>query len=245
MRTGSVSAVTEQLPGSSGLRGWPQRRPPSPLTSDQHQPFGVPAEERDCEGMLAAAESRVQYLTEAAREQLMADLARFLGASSRIWTRSRRQRLQALLVNDGLLSIEAVLRTVGETPREEVIDDAVAVLAGIVERHEGAASAFAEVLAPPPSGALTSATVREAMLRGLVRARCDGAASSKLRVAYKLASEDPSPAVRDAAVQALSTIGRQDGAQLILDFLERLKRQEQDRMVLESIDDAIEAVRDQ
>jgi hypothetical protein len=192
--------------------------------------------------MLAMAESRVKYLTEVARLDLLADLARFLGATSRVWTTERRHRLEELLVNAGRLAVAPVLRSVAATPREEVIDDAVAVLAGVIEKHEGAAAMFDDALTPPPTGIATAPIVREVMLRALVRAQCANAAVAKLRVAYVLARSDTAPEVREAAVQGLSEIGRRDGAAIVVDLLRQLKSAEGDPLVIEAIDEAVEAI---
>jgi hypothetical protein len=224
---------------------WKHREPPSPLTTEEHQAFTVPVAERDADAILAIAESRVKYLSESARLDLLADLARFLGATSRVWTTERRRRLEALLVDAGPLAVSPVLRSVITTPREEVIDDAVAVLAGIIEKHEGAAAMFAEALSPPPTGIATAPIVREAMLRAIVRGQCASAAATKLRVAYMLAKVDTSPEVREAAVQALSEIGRCDGAPIVLELLRLLRPGESDPIVVDTIDEAVEAIEGQ
>jgi hypothetical protein len=202
----------------------------------------VPVREIEADALLASAASRVKYTTDDARRYVLADLARFLGATSRVWTLERRARLEGLLVASGLLSVDPVLASVVEAPREEVVDAAVSVLAGILEKHHGTTAIFEEAVRPPPVGVATSPIVREALLRALVKAQSPDARDSKLRIAYMLAREDV-PIVRDVAVQALATIGRSDGAKIVLDLLERLKGNERDTEVLESIDDAIEAVR--
>jgi hypothetical protein len=244
MRT--ASGVTERGPlGSPPTLALSHRQPPSPLTTDQHQAFRVPVSEADADAMLASAESRATYVPLAVKQELVADLSRFLGAMSRVWTTGRRRRLETLLIDAGRIAVAPVLQTVIATPREEVIDDAVAVLAGIAERLEDAATAFADALTRAQiGGPMVAPIVREVLLRALVRGQSERTRSEKLRVAFTSARVDPSPAVRDAAVQALSTIGRQDGAAIVRVLLEKLKVAERDAGVTESIDDALDALRD-
>jgi hypothetical protein len=189
---------------------------------------------------------RARSLSEAVRQELLVDLARFLGATSRVWTSTRRRHLETLLIDAGLSAVGPSCRTVGGTPREEVVDAAVNVFAGIVEKHDGAAGAFVEALTSPPTGITSMPIVREVMLRSLVRGECPDVDGAELRVAYQLAALDVSPSVRDAAAQTLSSFGRRDGgeAELVLGLLRRLKDDERDHLVLESIDEAIEAVSD-
>jgi hypothetical protein len=103
--------------------------------------------------MLASAESRVKYLPAAVRVDVVADLARFLGATSRVWTAERWRRLHALLAEAGRLSVGPILRAVATTPREEIIDDAVMVLARVAETSsEDVAAFFVDALTLAPVG---------------------------------------------------------------------------------------------
>ncbi len=239
MRSAS-SAVTDR--GSMGVI---QARPnaPSPLVSDQHEPFPVPMTDVECDAVLAQATSRLKYLPESAREELLTDLARFLGASSRVWTAERRQALRSLLARNDVAGVGAALMAAEKTPREEVVDEAVSVLALSVENDPAMVATFVEVLMPTPPGmSLTEPLAREIVLRALVKAHCPGARESKLKVAFAMAKSDPVPAVREVAVQALSTIGQRAGADMILVYLRSLRAIEADPQVCESIDEAIAVV---
>jgi hypothetical protein len=175
------------------------------------------------------------------RADLVRDLARFLGASSRVWTTPRRLRLEQLLADAGPYCIAPVFETVASMPRDEVMDQAVLVLAAAADAHEEVASALAILGTLPPAS--NPPAVREVIVRSLARASGPVACHAKLRIAFQLGMSDPSPAVRDAAVQALAMIGGGEGAAIVLDLLEKLRAAEREPMVLESIAEAVDSVR--
>jgi hypothetical protein len=237
------------MKASSGLtetsrfapRAAERRPPPSPLTTDQHWPFGIPADEVQCDALLGTAGWRMNEPAFAAvRSDLVRDLARFLGASSRVWTTPRRLRLEQLLIDAGPYCIGPVFDTVAAMPRDEVMDQAVSVLAAAATAHEEVAETLASLGDAPP--AVNPPAVREVILRSLVRASGPIARQAKLRIACRLAT-DPSPAVRDAAVQALAAIGKGEGHEIVLDLLKKLRAAEREPLVLESIDEAADTVR--
>jgi HEAT repeat protein len=194
--------------------------------------------------MLAVAEIRLEDGPQR-REDLVQDLARFIGATSRVWTTARRLRLERLLVEAGPLAVGPVLQVVADAPRDEIIDEAVSLLAMSAERSEVVANAIVDAVDPSlrRSSLTEPAVVREVLLRALVRAKCPLAAQAKVRIAFAVARTDPSPGVRDAAVHALSTIGDPRATMILIDLLERLRPAEGNAMVLESIAEALADLR--
>lgn len=241
-----LSGVTERGSlGSARAVGWRRLLPPSPLTTDQHVPFRIPSSDAECDVLLAAAECRAREQPQEIRQEVVADIARFLGATSRIWTPSRRSRLRRILAEAGLCTIGPVLRIVSDTPRDDVMDEAVTVLSSAAELDGQVAVALVEALVHVQSGLgpTDSDAVREVMLRSLVRAQSPVAHEERVRVAFRLAKVDPSPAVRDAAVQALSMMGTREGRDILVVLLEKLRESESNQSVVESIDEAIDTLR--
>ncbi|MGA2451356.1 MAG: hypothetical protein ABTD50_22080 [Polyangiaceae bacterium] len=201
--------------------------------------------DHDCDGLLASAENRAKELSSAARQELVEDLARFLGAGSRVWTISRRTRLRRLLADAGVISLGPVLGTVADTPRDDVMDEAVAVLSSAAELHEDVAVWLIDTLGGAQGVAGPSALppLREVMLRAIAHSRSQLARQSRVRIAFQLARDDSSPAVRDAAIQALSTMGVREGGAVLATLVESLRTTEDSPQVLESIDQALDTLR--
>ena len=218
-------------------------RPPSPLTTEHHQTFAIPQTESACDGMLAAAEWRMKEQP-ALRNEVAADLARFLGATSHVWTTMRRARLERILVSSGTQHLGCVFAVVARSPRDEVMDHAVRVIVGAAAEDELMSRALVHSLANASRLAVTeSPAVREVMLRALANSGGPTAGEAKVRIAFALAKSDPSPAVRDAAVQALSMMGGADAVAILITLLEELQGRERNAAVLESIAEGLETLR--
>jgi hypothetical protein len=209
-------------------------------------PFRIPSGETECDALLATAEWRAQEQPQEVRQEVVADIARFLGATSRVWTPSRRSRLRKILAEAGLCSLGPVLRIVADAPRDDVMDEAVTVLSLAAELDGQVAVALVEALVhvQPGLGPGNSDAAHEVMLRALARAHSPIAYEERVRVAFRLAKVDPSPAVRDAAVQALSMMGTREGREILVVLLEKLRDAESNQIVLASIDEAIDTLRD-
>jgi hypothetical protein len=238
------SAVLQEA-APSGVSWAPTRPDPSPLISDHHQRFAIPTNDAACDALLASAEARLKHQPPGVRQELVADLARVLGAGSRVWTQKRRARLRRLLADAGPISVDPVLNVAAATPRDEVLDDAVGVLAAACDADDSVATSLVNFLRHVTfarSGA-AGAPRREVALRALAASDNPIATEARLNVAHRLARTDPSPQVRDAAVQAISMMCRREGHEIIVDLLMKLKRAEASPQVRESIDDAIASVR--
>jgi hypothetical protein len=179
--------------------------------------------------------------------ELSTYLAGFLGASSRVWTSSRRTRLRLILARTGVEVAPAVLRAVERTPREEVIDDAVNVLAEAARRDERVVRAVASrLLVPVSMGAREEAdpvvgdhpAVRVAIVRALGSVRSLHARDLRLR-ALALALVDPAAEVRDAAIQSLGRSADAAAQRL----LEQRRPDEGEPFLAEAIDDALAELR--
>jgi HEAT repeat protein len=142
-------------------------------------------------------------------------LAGFLGAASHVWVAARRLRLLAALARGGVLSVPPILEAVARTPREEVIDDAVAALGEIARRDASVLAGFVAAIstawsrANPRPPVLDHASTRVVLVRviggtGRIETRDERVA------ALANALRDPSIEVRDAAIQAL--VSTQDRA---------------------------------
>ncbi len=223
------SGVTERTHSTSG-----RYEVLTPIVSDQ-QPFRVPATDADADGMLANAKWRVRempYLADA----VLRDVARFLGAAGRVWTPSRRLRLAHLLASGGGRSVSPVIDVVTSTPREEVADAAIAVLADIMARDVLLAADLAQALtvvgrcAPP----LDQAVAREVVVRALGDV-FDTPARDMIRIALVSVLDDESPRVRDAAVRAIVATKERG----LVGPLRARRSVERDGVVAESIDEAI------
>ena len=239
-----MNASAECSPLTTSPVTTPQRlRPPSPLTTDHHQKFGVPQSETACDGMLAVAEWRMREQP-ALRDEVALDLARFLGANSHVWTTTRRARLDRLLVSAGTRHLGCVFATVASSPRDEVMDHAVRIIVAAAAEDESMSRALVHALTHSLRLAVTeSPAVREVMLRALANSRDPVAGEAKVRIAFALAKDDPSPAVRDAAVQALSVMGGPDAVAILTTLLGELQAGERSAAVRESIDEGLETLR--
>lgn len=240
----TASAECSPLTTAQSTTSQPQRplQPPSPLTTG-YQPFGIPRTESECDGMLAAAEWRIREQP-ALRRDIAADVARFLGASSHLWTTSRRARLERVLISAGPGTLGCVFAIVAASPRDEVVDHAVRVLVAAAAEDEGVTRTLVSLLSGSRGQSiLTQApSVREVMLRALSNSTGTVAGEAKVRVAFVLAKGDPSPAVRDAAVQALSVMGGRDAVAILTGLLGTLRETEENETVLDSIVEGLETL---
>jgi len=156
-------------------------------------------------------------------------LSRFLGANSRIWNEARRQRLFEVLASTGAGAVGPVLAVVMACPRQDVIDDAVRVLAMIAPSTGGLFHLYA-VRAEHPA-------IRVVSVRVLATVDHADAATTQAIVA---ALDDRAPEVRDAAVYALGA--RAAGTQLrdwthpYRDLLNHRLQTERNPVVRESIE---------
>jgi hypothetical protein len=154
--------------------------------------------------------------------------------------------LRRLISESGSLGVTPVLRAVVSTPRDDVMDEAAAVLGSAADRDDDVANLLVNVLAQPPAASTLTAdpACREVVLRAIVRSRKSITIQNRTRLAYRLAKSDGSASVRDAAVQAMSTMGELEGADVLIVCLEALRAEERSALVLESIDEAISNLRD-
>ena len=208
-----------------------------------HQVFAVPLTESACDGMLATADWRMKEQP-SLRHDVAADLSRFLGANSHVWTTARRARLERILVSAGTHHLGCVFAVVARSPRDEVMDHAVRVLVAAAAEDELMSRELVHSLANASWLTVTQIpAVREVMLRALANSKGRVAGEAKVRIAFALAKGDPSPAVRDAAVQALSVMGGSDAVAILLSLLGELQGSEQNPAVRESIADGLETLR--
>jgi len=192
--------------------------------------------------MLATAEWRLREQP-ALGHAVAADLARFLGATSQVWTTARRARLERILVSVGTNSLGCVFAVVATSPRDEVVDHAVRVVVAAAAEDELMSRGLVHALANSTRLAVTqSPAVREVMLRALAKSSGPTAEEAKVRIAFALAKNDPSPAVRDAAVQALSLMGGADAVAILTALLRELQASERNSTVRESIDEGLETL---
>jgi metal-dependent amidase/aminoacylase/carboxypeptidase family protein len=148
------------------------------------------------------------------------------------------------LVSAGLVSVAPVLVVVASTPRDEVLDDAVAVLAAASDAHDTVAAALLNFAGQSPIVSRSMGpSPREVALRAIARSNSTIAKAARLSVAHRMARSDPSPSVRDAAVQALSQMCPIEGHAVVIDLLTKLRASESNPQVRESIDDAIDSLR--
>jgi hypothetical protein len=194
---------------------------------------GIPRTEDECERVLNAADAS------AASPELSDSpyLASFLGASSSLWTPARKDRLRGILARAGVEVTFPVLQAVARTPRQEVIDDAVDVLAEAGSRDERVLHVLARLLTDDPL-VRDHAAVRATIARVLGRHRELGTREVRL-VALASALLDPAAEVRDAAIQALG-----DSLDPVaIRLLERRRPNEEERFLVDAIDDALAALR--
>jgi hypothetical protein len=222
---------------------------PSLSTSDEHRmsissasprtepsAFPVPVTEADCDALLdRAAELRGET------ENLATKIARFLGASSRVWSRARKDRLATLLSEMGSDGLRAVFVTVAEYPSAEVIGDAVRVLLRGVSKDRldlyAALLEGAPISAPGLSGLRNSPDVRLTLIRALSEAEIP-AGPQELRALTRVL-DDSSEDVREAAACAL---GERGGAETVA-ALERRLEFEASELVIDSIRASLSALR--
>lgn len=231
------SAVIDRLIDSARSASAPRRLAPSPFVWDYHRPFGVPRDGGECEGLLAVAESRLKNQPHLSGD-VLADLARFVGASSRVWTDARRSRLHQILARAGDASIGPLFSAVRSCPRVEVIEETAEVLGDICADDAGITVAVAEGLAAATrdvSPPFEEPSVREVALRSLVRAFRGDTSDSVLRAFVQVLSGDRSAQVRDAAAQAIAACGAAELAPVLRD----LRNKETDSLVRDSIDEAL------
>jgi hypothetical protein len=196
----------------------------------------VPLDEAECERLLRVAERKLRS-AETRRTTLM-QLARFLGASSRVWTRDRRMQLSELLARYDAEGVLCALRVVAETPKVEVEDEALRVLRAIVRSRQAIAGPLAaavrgSAVEPPELGALAAVPAVRALL---TLALAVAAPTPRQLEAIGAALEDRSAEVREAAARAMATLSN-EGA---LDMLRKRAQIERDELVRQSIADAVE-----
>jgi hypothetical protein len=203
--------------------------------------WGIPRTSDECEQVLSAAAA--MEMTPNLRDYL----AGFLGVSSHVWTSPRRTRLRLILARAGVEVSPAVLSAVAHTPREEVIDDAVDVLAEAARLDQRVVGALAgRLLIRASSGAMEEsdqlasghAAVRATIARVLGRLRGAGTRDERLR-ALAGALLDRAAEVRDAAIQALGA----SGDPVAMSLLEQRRPNEGEAFLLQAIDDAIAELR--
>lgn len=222
----------------------PQRLPPlTPLTTDCHRPFQIPRTEPDADGMLATAEWRIANQP-TLRLDVARDLSRFLGSSGRVWTPARRERLQRLLVSVGSQSLSAVFAVAAASPREEVIDAVVSVVAASADADTMTTLALIDVLLSGRSAFAfgDAPIVREVIARALARSTNPFALQSRVRVLLILAGSDPSSAVRDAVIQTLAMVDEPKTVAARIDILRKLQATEADPLVQRSFAEALETL---
>jgi HEAT repeat protein len=161
-----------------------------------------------------------------ARALFARELARFLGAASRVWTAERRSRLRRLLQMAGDEAIGPVLVTIVQTPRAEVVDEGEAVLTALGRESSTLLRRLVDLLprtAPP--------TARAALVQSLA-----GVSDPAAKAAIEFALNDESPEVRDAAASALAQIGGPDARSV----LQRRLQRERNAVVSASLRAALE-----
>jgi hypothetical protein len=194
---------------------------------------GIPRTEDDCERVLDAADASAASPESSASPYL----ASFLGASSSLWTPARKDRLRGILARAGVEVTSPVLQAVARTPRQEVIDDAIDVLAEAASRDERVLHALARLLTDDPL-VRNHAAVRATIARVLGRHRELGTREVRL-VALARALLDPAAEVRDAAIQALGD----SRDPVAMRLLERRRPNEEEGFLVDAIDDALAALR--
>jgi hypothetical protein len=197
---------------------------------------GIPRTEDDCERVLDAADAA----TASPEFSSYPYLASFLGASSRLWTSARRNRLRVILARAGVEVTSPVLQAVARTPRQEVIDDAIDVLDQAAIRDERVVRALAGRLLIHDPLVRDHAAVRATIARVLGRHRELGTREVRL-VALARALLDPAAEVRDAAIQALGD----SRDPVAMRLLEQRRPNEEEAFLLDAIDDALAALRGQ
>jgi hypothetical protein len=198
---------------------------------------GIPTTDAECDRILAFGEAT------AIRGDVAVYFAGFLGASSRVWTTTRRERLRALIARVGLEAVNASLIAVARAPREEVMDEAADTLvrAAVVDFDvvptladrliSFALKSRAETDDPLIAG---HSSVRATITRALGRTR--GQRTREKRIsALACALRDPTAEVRDAAIQALGASGDTAARRLLVAH----RPEEREPFLVEAIDDAL------
>lgn len=158
------------------------------------RPVEAPTTGEACDRLLDRA-SRILRL--AGSIEIVEDLARFLGAASRVWTPARRQRLRTLIASAGEWSVAPVLAEVARHPRAEIVDEAQLVLRDLLRVAPQSAWKLAGAVLTHPN-----ANVRALLAASLTHAREPQAHDALVR-----ALDDVSPTVREAATWALANRG--------------------------------------
>lgn len=238
--TTSGASPSSFRPFSEVAYSRPLARPPT-AAARAHSTWGIPRTGEECERVLLAAITSTMTL------ELVAYLAGFLGASSQVWTASRRHRLRNLLARYGTAVVPIVLAAVARAPREEVVDETVDVLilaaaadARVVEQLstrllEPHMSGSEDALAEQPSARATIA-------RALGRLHARGATRAQRLSALAVALEDVAPEVRDAAIEALASSSLADRS-IAMRLLEQHSHHEPEEFLLEAISDSLVELR--
>jgi hypothetical protein len=194
--------------------------------------FETPTTAEAADAILAAAARAVRNVD--ARSPLARELARFLGASSRVWSFARRERLRSLLLacrNEGL---RATLVAVAECPVPEVMDEAELVIESLVSEACELLTGIVDgrpISTPGFQTLASSPAVRAAIVRALAVA-----GPSTTTPALVRALQDEAAEVRDAAAQGLARRG-DPGTKV---ELQHRLRSEPDAVVRESLEAALQ-----
>lgn len=161
-------------------------------------------------------------------------LARFLGASSAVWTHERRAELRALLREAGPEGLLASLRAVADHPVAEVMDEATRIVEPFALAQPLAIVSLLDwppITKPEFQPLASSAAVRVVAARALV-----GVDEPQIFESLLRALRDPSAEVRDAVVEVLARRGDARAASA----LRALLATEPDAVVRASIEAALE-----
>jgi hypothetical protein len=236
-----ASWPTTPISTYGGRRAAPQTQRAAPATPEIFAT--VPENGEQCDQLLDAAATRLRQHVLSSSDYVA--FARHLGASNRVWTPPRRLRLREIVSSAGaVVGTTAVTRAVAELPREEVIDDALAVLKVMAERNDEVMTlaihtlmpALAASLGQPSPIAAESDAVRALLVRLL--GGCKLLQSRYGLAPLSFALEDASPHVRDAAIQALTATG----GKLARGILQRQRTRESEAFLRDQIDAALEEI---
>ncbi|MGA3122903.1 MAG: hypothetical protein ABSF69_19215 [Polyangiaceae bacterium] len=170
--------------------------------------------------------TRVERIVDKGRvtNELLLDLARFLGANSAAWTPVNRARLRRALAGfDGTAVVDAIVAMIQSHPRTDILDEAELALRGLAPHS---ASRMRRLVLEPG----LDAGVRVCILRAAARLDTSGSAES-----VRLALSDPETELRDAAIALLAELALPTGRAWLQQRLDR----ESSAMVQDAIRDAL------